>query len=356
MSDSLIDCDTHFWQPFEVWESHVDRRRKDAVATWLDDHDPYKTLDPEVTAVLRKRMLENPADDPKARLEWLDSSNIGGNVIYPGSGLVSYSANPEVAAAACRALNRWAADFADTDRSRLKPCMSLPWRFPDLVIEELRYAREELGLGIIFAAPTPDPKRRWSDPALDPVWAEIESSQTVMTFHEFTRLEQDAPLVARETYQDSYALSYVCGHCVEAQLSLLDIIGGGVLERFPDLQLGIVEAHTAWLPGWLALLDGLWPRISTGFKTASGTGSLPLTPTEYFRRQCFIVSFPDDAWVEETVKYVGERNVMLCTDYPHPQERDAPVETLDEHAPGLTPQARSMVLRENAMRVFGFGA
>jgi hypothetical protein len=69
MTNSLIDCDSHFWQPFEVWESHVDPRHKDAVATWLDDHDLYKTLDPDVAAVIRRRMLEDPADDPKVCLE-----------------------------------------------------------------------------------------------------------------------------------------------------------------------------------------------------------------------------------------------------------------------------------------------
>jgi predicted TIM-barrel fold metal-dependent hydrolase len=134
----------------------------------------------------------------------------------------------------------------------------------------------------------------------------------------------------------------------------MDLIGGGVLERFPELRVGIVEAHVAWLPGWLATIDGVWPRVSTGFSSSTGTGTLSMKPSEYFQRQCFIVAFPDDAWVEEVVHYVGEDNVMLCTDYPHPQTRETPQDTLLAHAPGLSDLARKKVLRENAMRVFGF--
>jgi hypothetical protein len=52
--------------------------------------------------------------------------------------------------------------------------------------------------------------------------------------------------------------------------------------------------------------------------------------------------------------YVGEDNVRLCTYYPHPQTRETPQETLRTHAPGLADPAREKVLRENAMRVFGF--
>ncbi len=353
---TMIDCDSHFWQPFEIWEGHVDSSDKDVVASWLRDNDPMLTLDPTVKANLEQRMANLPADDPAERLAWLDAGDMLGTIIYPGTGLVTYSPDPRVARAASRGLNRWAAAFADADRARLKPCMSLPWRFPESALDEFRHAHEALGLDTIFAAPTPDPKRRWSDAALDPVWEAIQASGAVLTFHEFTRLGDDAPLVARKSYQDSYPLTYLCGHCVEAQLAVMDLIGGGVLERFPELQVGIVEAHVAWLPGWLATIDGVWPRISTGFKSSAGTGTLSMKPSEYFQRQCFIVAFPDDAWVEEVVHYVGEDNVMLCTDYPHPQTRDTPQETLKEHAPSLSDRARTKVLRENAMRVFGFGA
>ena len=52
---SMIDCDSHFWQPFEVWEHHVEPADKDLVAAWLLDNDPMQTLDAAVKANLEKR-------------------------------------------------------------------------------------------------------------------------------------------------------------------------------------------------------------------------------------------------------------------------------------------------------------
>jgi predicted TIM-barrel fold metal-dependent hydrolase len=312
-----------------------------------------KTVNADVRMAIEARMANPAGDEPKARLRWMDAEGLTANIIYPGAGLIAYAPDPDIAGAACRALNRFAANFADADRARLKPCISLPWRFPELALAELRHAKEDLGLEVVFSAPTPDRKHRWSDPVFDPIWQEMSDREIVMTFHEFTRVGEDMPIVARPCYRDSYPLMYLCGHTVEAQLAVMDMIGGGALERFPDLQVGFVEAHVAWLPGWLALMDSIWPRISTSFSSTSGTGSLPLRPSEYFRRQCFIVAFPDDAWLPEVIRYVGEDNLTMCSDFPHPQTREHGEEMLREHHPDLDESVRRKILGGNAARIFG---
>src|SRR5437764_1104188 len=81
-----------------------------------------------------------------------------------------------LAAAACRAMNRWSAEFAKADPARLKPCMLLPLHEPERALSEFRYATRTLGLEVIFAAPMPAPERRWSDPSLDSFWREVEDS------------------------------------------------------------------------------------------------------------------------------------------------------------------------------------
>ncbi|NRA07675.1 MAG: amidohydrolase family protein [Myxococcales bacterium] len=348
----VVDCDTHFWQPLERWEGYLEPAHKDAVVAFFRENDGMKSVDPEVRKVIEERMAEPAGDDARARLAWMDASGLSANIIYPGAGLVAYAPEPQVARAASRALNRFAADFADADRSRLKPCLTLPWRFPELALDELRHASEALGLEVVFAAPTPDPERRWSDPAFDPLWREMQARELVLTFHEFTRVSSDMQLVARPCYRDSYALSYLCGHSVEAQLAVMDVIGGGMLERFPELSVGFVEAHVAWLPGWLALMDSIWPRISSGYKSSEGTGTLAHPASEYFRRQCFIVAFPDDAWIPEVLRYVGEDNLTFCTDFPHPQTREEPERTLRERHAALGEATLAKVLGGNAARIF----
>src|SRR5262249_9190823 len=159
--------------------------------------------------------------------------------------------------AACRALNRWAADFASYSPKRLLPCLVLPWHDPHRAVRELDEALK-LGLKVAFATPTPPATHRWSDPAYDPLWRELEAAGEVRTYHEFTRLPGTANNIVRSSYRDVNALMYLCGHTVEAQLTLMDLMYGGVFSRFPKLQIGFVEAHTAWLAGWLDMLDQQW--------------------------------------------------------------------------------------------------
>ena len=359
----VVDCDTHFWQPLAQWEQHIPATHKDAIVTYLtpkdDDGSKYMR---EKTAPFQ---AIKGGDDPVERIKWMDEEGIAVNLIFPGAGLVTYLPDPDAVSAACRALNTWASRFAAHAPDRLKPCMVLPWRYPEHALEEFRYATQKLKLEAIFAAPTPVPERRWSDQALDPLWKAIQDAGVGMTFHEFSRAPS-GNVVARASYKDSYPMMYLCGHTVEAQLCVMDLILGGVLERFPRLNVGFVEAHCAWLPGWLALMDSLWPRTSTFFSqyrpaavsttAAAPIGALSMKPSDYFRRQCFIVAFPDDAWVEENVKYVGEDNVAICTDYPHPQTRYHVTRTLDQHQPWLTERVRRKILGENAARFLGFKA
>ena len=136
----VVDCDTHFWQPLERWEGYLEPAHKDAVVAFFRENDGMKSVDPEVRKVIEERMAEPAGDDARARLAWMDASGLSANIIYPGAGLVAYAPEPQVARAASRALNRFAADFADADRSRLKPCLTLPWRFPELALDELRRA------------------------------------------------------------------------------------------------------------------------------------------------------------------------------------------------------------------------
>jgi predicted TIM-barrel fold metal-dependent hydrolase len=151
-------------------------------------------------------------------------------------------------------------------------------------------------------------------------------------------------------------MMYYCHHTVEMQLALMDLIVGGTLERFPRLQFGFIEAHTAWLPGWLAQMDSLGSWLSTNKLGNKGERYLSQLPTEFFRRQCFLASFPDDAWIDEAVRSVGEDNVVIGTDYPHPGTCSKMKETFVKSYPDMSESVRDKLLGGNAMRIFGWSA
>lgn len=347
-----IDCDTHFWQPAESWISRVDDRWRSEVEQFMNEWTA------STSKLSRKMQLEKyqsiaGADDPIERLRWMDEESVDANLIFPGAGLVSMMSGAGAAAAAARALNEWSAEFASVAPDRLRPAMVLPMRYPDEAVAELHHARG-LGLTAAFSPPTPARERCWSDPELDPLWSALESTSTVLAFHEISRLPKDGgEMVARPIYKDSYPFMYFCGHLIETQLGIMDMIGGGVLERFPTLRVGLVEANIAWLPGWLASMDDLWGWLSSRKQQPKGTNALPLKASEYFRRQCFIAAFPDDTWIDECIRHLGAETIVLCTDFPHPGSSHRIRETLDKHYPDLTPDVRASLLGGNAQRILG---
>jgi predicted TIM-barrel fold metal-dependent hydrolase len=351
-----VDFDTHFWQPVELWEHHIDPEHASAVLDYFDKTSPLRTgrFDKKIRDAVAEKMADPAADDPHERLRWMDENDISATVIYPSHAQYSFAADPEVAAAGCRAVNRWASEFAALNRARLKPTMMLPVMFPERALEEFRYATDELGLEVVFVCPTPNRDRRWSDDSFDPLWAAMQDAGTVLTFHEFTRIDADRTdlqTVARPSYQDLYPLSYVCGHTVELQLVVADLLAGGMLERFPELSVGVAEGHVAWLPGWLALLDDLWPNLVSRFGQVAAADYTP--PSELFKRQCFVVVFPNDTWIEETARAVSADVMVVCSDFPHPNGAGRiPFEAvLRDSSPGLADTAVQQLLQGNAAKI-----
>ena len=77
---------------------------------------------------------------------------------------------------------------------------------------------------------------------------------------------------------------------MEMMLATVSMIGGGVLERFPNLQVGFLEGNCSWVP-WL-----VW-RLDEHFELSGRfeAPELKLEPQEYFKRQCFAVIEPEES-------------------------------------------------------------
>jgi predicted TIM-barrel fold metal-dependent hydrolase len=140
----------------------------------------------------------------------------------------------------------------------------------------------------------------------------------------------------------------VC-HPMEMMLAVVSFLGGGVLERFPKLQVGFLEANCSWLP-WL-----LW-RLDEHFEYVGRyeRPDLKLEPSEYFKRQCYVSVEAD----EQPVKFVEQAglagSVVFSTDYPHsdskyPRAVDSFLETAS-----VSEDTKRKILWDNTARMYGF--
>ena len=121
---------------------------------------------------------------------------------------------------------------------------------------------------------------------------------------------------------------------VPAALACTDLILNGTLERFPELRIGIVELSSLWVPLYLMMLDGA--AAFTGQINGVDT-TLPLAPSDYFRRQVRVSSFAYESPATIVAQLGGTDVLMCCSDYPHSEGTATPI--ADYAASGLDARA-----------------
>ncbi len=128
----------------------------------------------------------------------------------------------------------------------------------------------------------------------------------------------------------------------------MNLICGGVLDRFPRLRVAFLEAGGLWVPFWLARMDEFYVRIGHMVPKTK------LPPSEYFRRQCFCSCEPDDVSLKAAATLGIEDYLMWASDYPHYDcVFPGAVAELREHCAPLTPTGREKVMGGNAARCYG---
>jgi len=87
---------------------------------------------------------------------------------------------------------------------------------------------------------------------------------------------------------------------------------GGILERFPELRLGLLEGNCSWAPFMMYRLDEHWEW--TGKYEAP---DVLMKPSEYMLRNCYLSVEADEEPAKYYFEEYGDDNVVYSTDYPH---------------------------------------
>ena len=121
-------------------------------------------------------------------------------------------------------------------------------------------------------------------------------------------------------------MSFVVSQQVSAQMLLGSMALDGVFERHPKLVVVIEEMGIDWLPHLVSKLElsiGRTPELlhDGEFRpphlVRGETYNLPLTPTEYLRRQVRVAPLPIWEPIRGVMEQVPPELVCFCSDYPH---------------------------------------
>ena len=284
--------------------------------------------------------------DPVARLDEQITDGIVGEVMYPSLSMFTFAIpDAEVRDAAFQQHNDWVLDYCSVDRNRLIGVGCLPLPDVDRAIAEMDRSASRGVKGFAIPAHV-DPALPYNDPAFDPFWARAQEHGVPLTMHIFTGQTLDGGLPAHWGTPGGNLKGYTLAHTTAVN-TMIDIICGGVVERFPQLKFVISEYETGWVAHTLQRLDHAAYR--TPWELADG---LTMKPSEYFDRN-FWVTFEDDTEGIATRHEIGVSNLLWGNDYPHhdsiwPNSR--PI--LDDILAGVPGDEREAMVWGNVMDLY----
>jgi uncharacterized protein len=365
---NVIDADGHILEPVDMWDRYMDPAFRDRAPRMIVDTDGKERLLIEGKVLGSKKGLgllgaigarDGSVDDndfkyvdgrpggfdPHARIKDLDVDGIDAAFLYPSVGLFSGAvSDPQLAAAMCRAYNRWLADYCSAYPDRLFGVAMLPMQSIDLAIAEMRFARRELGMRGGFLRPNPYNGRMAGHRDYDPFWAEAQALDFSIGFHEGGA--SGMPTVGVDRFE-SRGARHIVSHTMEMMLVAMSVIWDGVCERFPDVRIAFLESGGGWIASWLDRMDRHFD--DKGFNDSG----LKTRPSELFERNCWISFEPVERSLDVLADYIGPHKILWATDYPHPDGFFPGAPAMIANRAKLSAATKREILAGGAMRFYG---
>ncbi len=254
-------------------------------------------------------------DNAEGRLHDMDIEGVDVDLIIPGTWAPGSSAlEPGLAQAMYRAYHHYLADYTSADPRRLKGLMLAPAANPAWAAKTIeQLAAEDWVAGVWPVLPEGVPI---DDPDLDPIWAAMNDADLPIVHHSFF---YEAPYFPG--YRDIWgnaAVARTAAHIWGAQRLIAYVLVSGMLDRYPNLRVGMVETGHGWLPNWIVRLDKQIRFVKEG----TVPPDLQHTPLEYTAMGkvfCAIEAFEGVAITKSVIDILGDHVLMYESDFPHPE-------------------------------------
>ncbi len=369
-AERIVSADSHVIEPPDVWTTRIDRRFAQRAPHVVHEVNgragdfyvaegmpPLPIAGFAVAGVdprqFKQKMREGYANvrpggwDPAERIKDQDRDGVTAEIIYPSFGMRLFQLDDAELREACfRAYNDWMADYCSYDRKRLAGVAMVALDDAQRSTAELtRVTAKGLRGAMVWGeAPAEHP---YNDPIYDPFWAAAQDSGVPISLHILTeRRAAPAPDPKKFSTMKHYVTLH---HGIEK--SLVELIMGGVLERFPNLKVVSVENDIGWIAHFLQRADHAYER----YRYLERDGAIPNPPSFYFHRQVY-ATFQDDRVGIITRELSGVGNLMWASDYPHsdstwPNSR----EVIARDFAGVSEADRRRITADNAAQLYGLG-
>ena len=246
--------------------------------------------------------------------------------------------DPETAVSLAREVNEQSSAACRAHPDRFAALAAIPPQAPDAAAKELEYSVSQLGLkGAIINSHTNG--KYLDEPEFTPIWEALQALRVPLYLH-----PRDAAPGISQYMTNSVVNGAAWEYGVEVGTHALRLIGSGIFDRFPDVQVVIGHMGES-LPFWM-------PRIDNRYQTRLfGNAPLKLLPSEYIRRNFHITTSGMNYYepLRMSIDVLGIDRVLYATDYPFEKQGEtvAAVEAMP-----LSPEEKKAFFEDNAVRVF----
>ena len=382
----IIDIDTHYTEPPDLWTSRAPAKLKDRVLhvdtlpdgmeAWFIDDRYVGKIGPQVidkngekvrgtTSLPLLRDMAEAGTSVSERLKLMDSLGITAQLLYPNvvgfgsSKLMSITGDEELRLFHVTAYNDAMAEIQKESGGRIFPQGILPLWDIELAVAEMKRCRE--GLGLTGFAMSDQPKDFGMPSLADPTWSpffetcveydvpvnfHVGSGSSEISSGWWGSIDPDLKKTP-PTLAAYFSVSFFL-HNFRA---IVNLILSGMLDKYPTLKFVSVESGVGWIPFVMQSLEYTFDEILS----AKDRQQFELRPKEYFQRQIYASYWFEDSHLVDTfLKDMGSDNLMFETDYPHPQALYPNVQEKIEETLAHHPEdVQRKILYETASNVYG---
>jgi predicted TIM-barrel fold metal-dependent hydrolase len=349
---SIIDCDIHAGSFGDEVMTYLPRIYREQIKTFGWRLPSQNALYLNGTGKGVKQDESFPKEGGSAsyldyfRSNFLDKYNIEYGILT-GTGSYSIQTVPDAdyAAAVCSAYNDYGIERLLLQDKRIKGSILIPKQDPLLAAKEIdRVGPHPDMVQVIVSNGAEKP---YGNRFYHPIYEACVRNNLPFAIH--VSMEgigaNPAPTGAGQV---SYYIEY---RAIRAQIMathLASLIFEGVFEKYPDLQVVMVEAGTLWIAPLIWRLDQDWKALR------SQTPWVKMPPSEYYRKHFRVTSQPielppkQEMFMPMMESIFAETNLMFATDFPH-WDFDSPTLAF----PKLNDELWDRIFYQNAAELYG---
>ena len=381
----IVSADAHILEPKDLWATWLPARYQDKAPQLVKDADggdawQFAGLDPDPIGLVSTpgmaydqfRWTGVTYEEARAgcydgaeRLKDLDLDGVDAEILFPPQRTVGHflgDEDDEFVRAGIDAYNDFLWEqFCAPDRSRLIGMAQIPSTGIDDAVDYLRKAKARGFKGVVISNwPSGGESIGEED---DAFWAAAQDEGIPVCNH-INMQGQKARIATRKaaaaapkgggnvlgrtgSKANAKAVGGLGGVFGPSTSTISQLIFTGVFERFPALQVAMIEIGVGWLPHFLEQMDDRYWRNRSW-------GQIPIVePPSYYWYRNMSATFITDRIGIANRHAAGIDNIMWSTDYPH-HGNDWPYsrKVIDEMMLGIPADEKAKIIGENAARIF----